>query len=128
MRLLLDTHALIWWVGARAMVPVSVQDALIDSANDIHVSAASAWEIATKQRIGKLQFDADFLVDFDVRVRALGFVPLPATANHMVTGAQLASLHKDPFDRILAGQAIVEQLVVVTADKAFGTFGVQVLW
>ena len=128
MKLLLDTHALIWWLGSRQLIPQTVKDVLIDGANDVYVSAATAWEIATKQRIGKLRFDTAFLANFDASVAALGFAPLPVNAMQMIAGAQIVSAHKDPFDRMLAGQALVDQMAVVTTDRAFTTLGVQVLW
>ncbi len=128
MRLLIDTHVLIWWTGAAHLLPQTVRDALLDSTNEIIVSAATAWEIALKQRLGKLSFSPNFLVDFDANVLALSFRPMPVTAAHMVAGAEITAPHKDPFDRMLAGQARVEQLAVVTADQQFQSLGVQVFW
>lgn len=128
MRLLLDTHALIWWVGARKRIPKPLQALLLDPGNDVLVSAATAWEIAIKSRIGKLEFDAGFLADFDRQVVALGFAPLAVTAAHMVRGAGINAPHKDPFDRLIASQALVENLVVVTADKAIAGLGAAVVW
>lgn len=128
MRVLLDTHALIWWLGARKRIPKPVQSLLLDPGNDVLVSAATAWEIALKRRIGKLDFDAGFLADFDANVIALGFAPLAVTAAHMVRGAGIEAQHKDPFDRIIAGQALAENLVVVTADKAVAALGAAVVW
>ncbi len=128
MRLLLDTHALIWWLGARKRVPRPLQALLLDPGNDVLVSAATAWEIAIKRRIGKLDFDAGFLANFDTHVITLGFAPLTVTAAHMVRGAGIEAPHKDPFDRILAGQALVENLVIVTADEALACLGAAVVW
>lgn len=128
MKLLLDTHALIWWLGARKRIPKPMQALLLDPGNEVLVSAATAWEIAIKRRIGKLDFDPGFLSDFDPHVVALGFAPLSVTAAHMVRGAGIEAPHKDPFDRIIAGQALVENLVVVTADKAVAGLGAAVVW
>ncbi len=128
MKLLLDTHVLIWWLGARDRIPIQMQTALLDTANDVFVSTSCAWEISVKRRIGKLAFNAEFLANFDARVAGLGFTPLAVTAAHMVTGAEIESAHKDPFDRMLAGQARVEGLTVVTADPAFAGFRVAVMW
>lgn len=128
MRLLLDTHALIWWLGARKRIPKPLQVLLLDPGHDVLVSATTAWEIAIKRRIGKLEFDAGFLGDFDRQVIALGFAPLAVTAAHMVAGAGIDAPNKAPFDRILAGQALAENLVVVTADQALAGLGAAVVW
>lgn len=92
------------------------------------VSAVSAWEIALKHRLGKLEFDTTFLSDFDARIGHFGFEPLALTSPHMVRGAQLESPHKDPFDRMLAGQALIENLTLVTKDAEFKSFGVSTIW
>lgn len=128
MRLLLDTHIFIWAVAKRRRLPKRVVEAIVDPDSSVIISAVSAWEIALKRRLGKLDFDGDFLASFDDGVRGLGFEPLGVTAAHMVRGAQLDSAHKDPFDRMLAGQALVENLKVVTADPAFAKMGVEVVW
>lgn len=128
MRLLLDTHIVIWAVAKRRRLPKQIVEALVDPDNSVGISAVSAWEIALKRRSGKLDFNGDFLASFYDSVRGLGFEPLGLTATHMVRGAQLDSRHKDPFDRMLAGQALVEGLTVVTADPAFKAMGVKVLW
>ena len=128
MKLLLDTHVLIWWLADPWRVPDHVQDTIVQSASDVFVSAASAWEIGVKLRIGKLAFDAVFLDDFDTQVRSLAFEPLPMTAAHAVAGAKLPGSHKDPFDRMIVGQALTERLTVVTADPAIAGLGARVMW
>lgn len=128
MRLLLDTHVLIWWLTDPWRVPERVQDAIIQLASDTFVSAASAWEISIKLRNGKLAFDEAILDDFDNQVRRLAFEPLPMAAAHAVAGAKLPGTHKDPFDRMIAGQAAVERLTVVSADPAMAGLGVRVMW
>lgn len=128
MKLLLDTHVLIWWLRDPWRIPDHVQDAIAQSASDVFVSAASAWEISVKLRIGKLAFDEAILGDFDHQVRLLAFEPLPMAAAHAVAGAKLPGTHKDPFDRMLAGQAAVERLTVVTADPAIAGLGARVMW
>ena len=79
-------------------------------------------------RLGKLTFDQAFLADWDASVRGLSFSPMPVTSAQMIAGAQIQSPHKDPFDRMLAGQALVEQMAIVSADPAFRSLGVQVIW
>ncbi len=128
MKLLIDTHVLIWWTGAADLLSQTARDSLLDGNNQIVVSAATAWEIALKQRLGKLSFNAGFLANFDASVLALSFQPMPVTAAHMAVGAEIAATHKDPFDRMLAGQALVEQMAVVTADAKFHALGVHVVW
>ena len=128
MRLLLDTHSLIWWLEQSKKLSLRARRVIGSGHHDIFVSAASAWEIATKVKNGKLKFNAAFLVDFDASVRALNFEPLAMTSLHAVTGAQLPGAHGDPFDRMLAGQAAVEKLKLVMSDPAIGAFGVETLW
>jgi PIN domain nuclease of toxin-antitoxin system len=127
-RLLLDTHVLIWLVEVPTQIPARVSELIIDDENAIFVSAVTAWEIATKAKLGKLNFDRTFVDDFDGRVKALGFEPLHVSSKHAVTGARLASNHKDPFDRLLAGQAIIEGLTLVTRDAMMRTLGVTTIW
>lgn len=128
MKLLVDTHVLIWWVVEPDRIPVRVRDSLRSTANNVFVSAGTGWEIATKVRIGKLHFPRDFLDNFDTRVLALAFEPLSITTRHAVTGAGLPGKHGDPFDRMLAGQAKCENLQLVSKDPAFKKFGVDTLW
>ena len=128
MRLLIDTHVLIWWTNDLAKLPQHVQDRMVDTTNQVFVSAATAWEIAIKVRSGKLTFDRQFLADFDNRIAALAFTPLPVASSHAVLAGLLTGQHKDPFDRLLAAQAQVEQLAVITRDKAIAALGAQVLW
>lgn len=128
MKLLIDTHVLIWWLMEPSRVPDEVRGALLDPANEVFVSAASAWEIALKRRLGKLDFDDGFLTDYDRRVRDLGFAPLGLSSAQMIRGAELDTSHKDPFDRMLAAQAILEGLTVVSADRELPSLGVDVVW
>jgi PIN domain nuclease of toxin-antitoxin system len=127
-KVLLDTHALIWAVRDRSKLSERAFDAIVDPDNSTIVSAVSAWEIALKRRLGKLEFDGDFLAHFDTRVRDLGFEPIGLTSTHMIRGAEIEALHKDPFDRMLSGQALSEGLTIVSTDRAFKALGVPVLW
>lgn len=128
MRLLLDTHVLIWWIGTPLKLPQGVRDHLSEQSNEVLVSSITPWEIAIKVGQGKLTFDPTFLSDFDAALRRLAFEPLPILAAHAMAGANLQGRHKDPFDRMLAGQAQVEGLTIVTADPQIASFGVPVLW
>jgi PIN domain nuclease of toxin-antitoxin system len=101
---------------------------LKDEANQIFLSAVTAWEIATKVRTGKLDFESAHLADFDGMARAMSFEPLAITARHVVAGARLPGEHTDPFDRLLAGQAETGGLRLVSADPAFEVLGIPALW
>jgi PIN domain nuclease of toxin-antitoxin system len=128
MRLLLDTHALIWITMAPDRVSANLRGIIQRDSNEVYVSAVTAWEIGTKLRLGKLSFDVGFLDDFDARVIAMAFNPLPINAQHGRIGAGLAGAHRDPFDRLLAGQAIAENLTIATADPQLAALGATVIW
>lgn len=117
-RRLLDTHVLLWLVSSPDRVPEPLRRELAEQAETIFVSAASAFEIATKQRIGKL--DASALLDrWDDEVRTAGFAALPITAQHALVAGRVDWDHRDRFDRLLAAQALTEGLELVTVDPAF---------
>ena len=109
-------------------ITARVASLLEDASTKIHVSTVSAWEIAIKVRLGKLTFDPGFLDDFDGSLRAIGFEPLDITAKHAVACASLPGQHKDPFDRLLAGQAKCEGLQLVSADPAMKLLGADPMW
>jgi len=121
-RLLLDTHALLWWLADEGLTPPA-QDAIADPANLVVVSAASAWEISIKKALGKLATPDDL----EQQVRDGGFSPLPISIAHGVAAGQLPHHHEDPFDRMLIAQALAEGLTIVTRDKRFGDYGVGLL-
>jgi len=117
-RLLLDTHALLWW--ARALIA--------DSANTIYVSSASAWEISTKHRLGRLP-EANVLVqDMAGWFERAGLTELPITVAHAQRAGTLPQPHRDPFDRMLAAQSLLEDLPIVGRDEGLGKFGVSLVW
>lgn len=128
MKFLIDTHVLIWLLKNTNRIPNRTRAALGNDQNRVVVSAISAWEIAIKVHAGKLDFPQEFLDAFDDNLRELSFEPLGITAKHAAIGAHLPGLHKDPFDRMLAGQAVSESLVLVTADPAFSSLGIKTLW
>jgi PIN domain nuclease of toxin-antitoxin system len=125
--LLLDTHALLWWWTDDPRLSTTVRQALLDEQNTVHVSAASAWEIATKQRLGKLGL-AQAVASFDQLVQADGFLHLPMTWHHAQRAGSYPQPHRDPFDRMLAAQAELERLKLVTADPELTHFPVSRLW
>ena len=125
---LLDTHALIWWVERDERITPALRQRLDDPDEDVFVSAASAWEIATKVRLGKLRPPDALLQSFLQAVEDLGFLELPVSLRHGYDAGMLPGSHRDPFDRMLAAQALAEDLVLVSADPAFRTLGVTTFW
>jgi PIN domain nuclease of toxin-antitoxin system len=128
MRLLLDTHALLWWFTDDRQLSTKARSAIADLGNDVLVSAASAWEIATKQRLGKLNEVPQAAERFSELVAADGFGHLPISYLHALRAGRYRFAHRDPFDRMLAAQGELESLVLVTRDPVFEEFPVQTLW
>ena len=128
MRVLLDTHALLWWLAGDTNLSVIARRTIADSANEIFVSAASAWEVATKFRIGKLPGAGPLGVDFAREVRQQGFVALPISIEHAQVAGALVGEHRDPFDRMLIAQAREEKMALVSNDAVFDAFDVQRIW
>jgi PIN domain nuclease of toxin-antitoxin system len=128
MRLLLDTHALLWWWGNDAQLSGTARAAIADESHEVFVSAASAWEIATKQRIGKLPAWPMPTGGFSELVMADGFVNLSVGAAHAWHAGTLAWAHRDPFDRMLAAHATLDRLVLVTRDPVFADLQISTLW
>ncbi|HET7464374.1 MAG TPA: type II toxin-antitoxin system VapC family toxin [Longimicrobium sp.] len=128
MRLLLDTHALLWWLAGDERLSTVAADAIQNPSNEVLVSAASAWEITTKYRIGKLPTATRLASDFDAVLRSQGFQGLPITIEHAQLGGLLPGPHKDPFDRMLIAQAQVEHLVLISNEEVFDLYGVVRLW
>ena len=122
MRLLLDTHALLWWLADEGLSPQS-REAIADPDNLVAVSAASAWEISIKKSLGKLAAPDDL----EQQIRAGGFTELPITIAHGIAAGRLARHHEDPFDRVLIAQAIAEGMTIVTRDKRFNNYAVALL-
>ena len=128
MRLLLDTHALLWWWANDPQLSESAWAAMLDESSEVHVSAASAWEIAAKQLIGKLATWPMPSGGFNELVAADGFVHLPVGAAHGWRAGSLDWAHRNPFDRMLAAQATLDRLTLVTRDPAFTDLAVPTLW
>jgi len=127
-RLLLDTHALIWWAAGDTSLSLSSRRALDDDANDVFVSAASAWEIAIKHRSGKLPHAGLLVTDVAGFVAEQGFAELPISIGDAERAGRLPLLHKDPFDRMLIAQAIAHELAIVSNETLFDAYGIARFW
>ena len=128
MKLLLDTHALLWWCTDDPKLSPTARNAIADEANEILVSAASAWEIATKHRLGKLQQASQAVSRFNELVTADDFTHLSITHVHALRAGAFDVDHRDPFDRMLAAQSEIERVPLVTLDPAFAMFGIRTYW
>lgn len=128
MRLLLDTHALIWWLMGDSALSLPAREAIADEDNPVAVSAASAMELATKFRIGKLP-DAELLVlDFESVIAGQGSIEMPISVRHDQLAGAMSIAHKDPFYRLLIAQAQAEDMVLVSNETIFYGFAVKRLW
>ncbi|MBI5479040.1 MAG: type II toxin-antitoxin system VapC family toxin [Deltaproteobacteria bacterium] len=128
MRVLLDTHALLWWLDGDRRLPPRVRKLLGDAATTVFVSAASVWEITTKARLGKLPGALEVAADVPACLASQGFLGLSVTVEHAQRAGTLPGDHRDPFDRMIIAQAMTEDLPVVTADPAFAPFPVRRVW
>lgn len=128
MRLLLDTHTFLWWLAGESALSAAARKAIADEKNTIFVSAASAWEIATKYRIGKLPGVASIVGNLGETIADQGFTALPISLRHAQVAGTLPGTHRDPFDRILVAQALLEKLILVSNEQPFDAFGVSRLW
>ncbi len=127
LNLLLDTHALLWWSTSDAKLSAKAKKAIASEDSDVFVSAASAWEIATKVRMGKLEWPATAGTVKDY-VLEQGFRALPISLEHAERAGQLAISHRDPFDRMLMAQALIEDMWLASNEDFFDTAGVRRYW
>jgi PIN domain nuclease of toxin-antitoxin system len=125
MHLLLDTHTLLWWLSDDPALGKRARTAIANTKNTILVSVASAWEISTKIRLGKLAGAADLAAEFSSIIETEGFEVLSISVDHAVRAGLLPGTHKDPFDRMLIAQAQAENLVLVSNEKIFDAYGVR---
>ena len=128
MRVLLDTHALLWWLSGNERLSAAANSAISDPDNEIYVSAVSAWEVTTKHRLGRLVAAGPLALDFAREVRSQGFVQLSITIEHGQTAGLLAGPRRDPFDRMLIAQAQLERMAIVSNERAFDEYGVTRIW
>jgi PIN domain nuclease of toxin-antitoxin system len=128
MRILLDTHALLWWMIGDARMSAKARAAVGAESAEVFVSAASAWELAMKVRLGKLPAAVRLTERLPESLAEQNFKSLAIRLEHGRLGGLLPGEHRDPFDRILAAQALMEDMALVTVDAVFARFGVKVLW
>ena len=128
MRVLLDTHALLWWVADSTRLSAKAYRVIDDEANEIVVSAASAWEIATKYRLGKLPEAEAIATDVAECIAREGFKALSISVADAERSGRLPGLHGDPFDRLLIAQALGHNLAITSIDATFDRYGVNRLW
>ena len=128
MRLLLDTHAFIWWMTTDERLSQIARRAIADEANVILVSAASAWEVATKHRLGKLLGADEIAPDIAGAIADQDFEELPITVADAARAGALPGHHRDPFDRMLIAQAQARNLVLISNEPLFDRYGVRRLW
>lgn len=128
MRVLLDTHAVLWWDSAEERMPPSVLALLRDAGTEVMVSVASLWEIAIKVAKGSLDLPSSperYLVD---RLRDYRWTALPIDVHHALRAAALPRIHADPFDRLLVAQGQVEDVPLITSDPAITRYDVETIW
>ncbi len=128
MTALLDTHALLWWLAGDERLSPAARKLIDDPTNTILVSAASAWEITTKSRLGKLPNAAVLANDVGQAVDSQGFSKLDISFAHAERAGRLPGAHRDPFDRMLAAQAVEMDIPLVSCDTALDVFAVRRLW
>ena len=128
MRVLLDTHAFLWWVADSGRLSRIAHSVIADESNNIVVSAASAWEISTKFRLGKLPGAEAAAIDIAGIIASQGFEELAISVAGAERAGRLPGPHRDPFDRMLIAQALARDLAVVSVDAVFDRYGVNRLW
>lgn len=128
MRLLLDTHAWLWWVQDAPRLSRPARRAIANPANQCWLSMASAWEMALKISNGKLRIEGDLEHFLPARLAENGFALLPIDVRHVARTLSLPLHHRDPFDRLLIAQASVEGLAVVSVDSVFAKYDVRRIW
>ncbi len=128
MRMLLDTHALLWSAHEPEKLSVTARDAIEDGDNEVFVSAVSAMEIATKHRKGLLGYPSALARHFSIEVTQRGFALLAISSEHAQRAGGFVDRHKDPWDRLLAAQAMIESLTLVTCDERMRGFGAKQFW
>ncbi|MEZ4775546.1 MAG: type II toxin-antitoxin system VapC family toxin [Bacteroidia bacterium] len=127
MDILLDTHAVIWFITENASLPVASKEIISNPANRCFVSMATYWEMGIKYSLDRLELKNSLERIFEI-IEESGFEILPITPEHVLLATQLIHYHRDPFDRMIIGQAKSEGLKIMTKDALFSNYGVDVIW
>ena len=128
MKLLLDTHAILWWFFNDPRLSTTAYDLIAESDNVLLASSASAWEIATKHRLGKLPEVKEIVRRYPVLLREARMTELTINSAHALRSGSYPQAHRDPFDRMLAAQAEIEDIPLLSADTAFADFPIECIW
>ena len=128
MRALLDTHAFLWWIADSSRLSESAYRVIADEENDIAISAASAWEIAAKHRLGRLPSADALASDIGVYIARQGFDEMSVTVDDVSRAGALPQHHRDPFDRMLIAQALSRDIFLISNESLFDLYGVRRLW
>ena len=128
MNLLLDTCTLLWAWGQPEKLSRRLQGLLRDPHNQVWVSAASAWELATKHRVGKFPHGGHILAEWDERIARDGFRQLAIAFSHALRAGSIPGPHRDPFDRMIAAQGLIEALRIATPDPEIAALGADTIW
>jgi PIN domain nuclease of toxin-antitoxin system len=123
-RLLVDTHVLLWWRADSPQLSPRARREIADSNNEVCVSVATLWEIVLKRSAGRLNFPDEL----EQVLREESFTLMPIGFQHLRTTERLPFLHKDPFDRMIIAQALAEGIPIATRDRVFAAYGVQIVW
>ena len=124
MRLLVDTHLLVWWLAGGARLPRRAREILGDASNQVYFSAASVWEVAIKAALGKIKVDPEEML---AAFQSEGFEELHVTSRHAAAVMRLPAHHADPFDRLLVAQSVVEPMHLLTDDRVLAAYGSTVI-
>lgn len=124
MRILLDTHLMLWWLTSDRRLPKQAERLITDSDNEVYVSAASVWEIAIKSALGRIEGD---VTEIEASLEPSGLVQLPINGKHAVQVSKLPLYHQDPFDRMLVAQSLVEPMRLLTHDRILERYGEMVI-
>lgn len=127
MNLLLDTHAVIWFITEDDQLPIRIKELIEDTTNTCFVSIASLWELGIKHSLGKLDLKADIKKIFEL-ISQSGLTILPITATHILTNTTLPFHHRDPFDRLIIAQAKSEGLKLISKDGQFKVYNINMAW
>ena len=124
MRTLLDTHAYLWWLLRSNRLPAAALESITNSGNEVFSSAVSAWEIATKHRLGRLPEAESVIRNVLASIESAGFEELPITVRDGELAGSLPNHHQDPFDRIIIAQALIRNLAILSNERIFDQYGV----